>query len=374
MQKKDASVGDITAVASNSAGIYSLAGGLAIGGKNAVGISISWNDLNNDTRTLISGSEISARNFTDRAMNESSILTIAIGAGVSSGNGIGGTVAVAISNGNTAALISGSTINLTGTMLAEAQSVAGLGAGSYYDDILAEMKESEKDENGNPPKSGYLNGDFDLGADAKYDEDGNKIDEKITKGEYDALAAKETLTETEKEQKKKYEQSQANLGLAAQSPKIVTAALAVAGGKGTAAGANVAVNLLTDTTVTAVENSSITSVGNSTYGATTEGGIFALGIGVAGSTGGFTLSGNLGVNIIGGSTAVEFKDNTELKSNAAFIAQARNASGIIGIGVNVAGGSGTAIGVSAGYNQIAHATKVDIFIPQAANKRTFLRS
>jgi len=373
LQKKDNTVGNITATASDAAGIYSLAGGLAIGGNVSVGASVAYNYLGLNTHANISNSVFYAKDLTLQSHNTSSILTIAFG-GAGGSNAVGGTTAVVISNSTTAAGISESTLTLSGGLIVDATSQAGLGAKSYYNDILGEM-DGSKYQDGEYSTSEYTNRDIKLDTE-QYDEDGEKI-EIITEREYNLLAQKEKqtkLTAEESQKKKEYEQAHANLGLATQSPRIVTAALAVAGGKSTAVGANVAVNILTDTTSTTVSNSSITSTGNATYGATTEGGIFALGIGVAGSTGSAAVSGNVGVNLIGGSTAVylgAYKDtkgdliydtgnNNTLKSeNGTFTVQARNASGIIGIGVNVAAsGGGAAVGASVGYNQISHETQV----------------
>ena len=155
LQKKNASVGDITASATNSAGIYSLAGGIAIGGNTAVGASFAWNQLGLNTHANIIDSVINANDLTLQSLNTSSILTVALG-GAGGETAVGGTIAVVISESTTKAGIYDSEIKLSGDFLVDATSRAGLGAKAYYAAIRGELADDDNE---------YLNdGGFDTGA------------------------------------------------------------------------------------------------------------------------------------------------------------------------------------------------------------------
>jgi len=359
LQKKNSGTGDIIAMATNSAGIYSLAGGLAVGGSTSIGASAAYNYLGLNTYANISNSIITANDLTLLSGNQSSIVTIALGGGVGNGTAVGGTIAVVISDSNTAIGIEDSVITLDGYIKADALSQSAIGARSYYDAVVKAIQKEDDSKADYTNSKGFDLGEFDPDNLNKYD--APKTNPKDKPNDYKAMNTVDENGDKDGTLAEKEVLGQADLGLAGHSPKIVTAALAVGAGKGNgvAVGANIAVNILTDTTSTNITGSTIKSGRDAQYTAETNGGIIAVGIGVAGSTSGVAVSGNVGVNIIGGGTSVNMINNNELTSAKNFGAQAKNESGIIGIGVNIAGTGGAAgVGVSAAYNQIAHGTEV----------------
>ncbi|MDR1478735.1 MAG: leukotoxin LktA family filamentous adhesin, partial [Planctomycetaceae bacterium] len=312
------SVGNVSANATNDAQIIAVGGGLAIGGKTAVGASIAVNQLSLNTHANIYNSIIDVNNLSLISGNESSIVTIALAGAVGNENAGAGTVAVVLSNGTTQTAIDSSTLTLTGNLVAGAVSKAGLGSGSYYGDLVDELQSSE-------------------GSDTSY------------------LSNNGTTLNTKEEDNTGSDTNLA-LGLGNASPKIVTAALAFAVSN-SAVGANIGLNILTDTTNVSISGSTISS-NNVTFEAGTEGGIIAVGVGIAGGASKFGVAGNVAVNLVGGSTTVDLTNNANISATNNLTAQALNTAGITNVAVNVAGSSGTGVAASLAYNQLAHKTQV----------------
>ncbi|MDR2171619.1 MAG: leukotoxin LktA family filamentous adhesin [Planctomycetaceae bacterium] len=311
----------ITANAADSAWIVAVSGGIAFGGKTAVGLGLSGNYLNMNTRANIYNSTIDANKLSLGSSNESSIITIALGGAVGNNNAVGGTIAVVISGGKTLTTIENSNIDLDGSLVVTATSKAKAGSGrTFYDDLVDKLQAAEEGTE-------FLS------------DDGETLDTREENGDG--------------------ENTELALDLASASPKIVTAALAI-GISNNAIGVNLGLNVLTDVTNVSISGSTIASGNDATIAALTEGGVIAVGVGIAGGAGGFGVAGNVAVNLVGGSTTVDLLDNTSISATNTLSAKALNAAGITDIAINLAGGTSAGVAASLAYNQVAHKTLVNI--------------
>ena len=332
LKKRDDTVGDITATATNSAGIYSLGGGLAIGGNTSIGASAAYNYLGLNTHVNIINSVIDARNLTLLSGNQSSIVTIALGGGVGDGTAIGGTIAVVISNSTTGTGIYGSDITLTGNMKADAMSQAGLGAKSFYDDLIDTLQDTER-------KQSVDNEADDVSDSSSYLSDaGFNIDSR------------------DNNDKKTASDENVQFGLAGRSPKIVTAALSLGIGGEAGVGANIGVNILTDTQKVNIIGSTITGGTDYTIASENNGGVIATSIGFGGG-GKAGVGANLAVNLVGGSTNI-ILDSATFSGTGEFKADAKNTAGIINASLTVGIGKTAGVGASVNYNQVNHETRI----------------
>ncbi|MDR2171233.1 MAG: leukotoxin LktA family filamentous adhesin [Planctomycetaceae bacterium] len=326
LTEKNEGNSDVNINAADSALIIALAGGFAAGGKGAAGASIVGNYLDLNTFANINNSKITANNLSITSDNKSSIVTIAFAGGAGKTVGVGGTIAILLSDGTTQTSIFDSEIILSGAFEAAATSDDGIGAGSYYRDIIADLQKEE-----------------DSGDTSYLSDNGTKLDtrEKDADGN---LSGEETALK---------------LGLSLIQPKIVTAALAIALGE-TAVGANIGLNILTDTTGVLISGSKIaaSAVG---LDAATSGSIIAVGVGVSGSSGSLAIGGNVAVNLVGGSTTVDLINGSNIDVKNELSAKAINSAGIVNIAFNLAvSNGGTGVSASIAYNQIAHSTLVNV--------------
>lgn len=326
---------DSTVKATNNALIVNIGGGLSIGGSTSIGASIAVSNLQLNTHTDIVNSAIAGRNMTIKTLNNSGIVTVALGAAVATSGGTdagSGTVAAVFSNGTTNLSIdSGTSINLSGSFIAEALSQACLGAGGYYRGVTEVVQNEEAKGNANDGKSTYFS---ESGAtlETKDDAENNSVnDTNVT----------------------------IDFAQGARSAKIVTAALAVAVADDVAIGANIGLNVLTDATTLNISGATIKAGGAARFDAATEGGIISVALGFAGSSKKAAVSGNVGVNLIGGQTAVSIKNST-VTAGGQLHSKAFSSAGIIGIAVNVAISGKSAGSASIAYNQVAHGALVKV--------------
>ena len=329
--------GDMTVGADNKAMIVNIAGGIAVGGKASVGLSLAASNLTLDTRVALDKATIDARNLATTAKTESLIVTIALGGGVSySGEvGVGGTVAVVISDGDTSVSIKDSTLTLAGNLLAIAWSDTYNGTDGTYGNLLHYLTENEGED------SNYLD---DEGETVKFDK---------SEATYDSNGKAVRADTTEEKEIK--------LGLSSRSPRIVTAALAVGVGKEVGVGANIGVNLMTEETFVSISGSTIRTQGTQGIGieAKTEGGVISVAVGV-GASKSVGVAGNLGVNLVGGRTEVVLNASTLTanKGNVGMLAQ--STAGIVNASLSVGAGGDAGIGVGFAYNMVAHSVAVDL--------------
>ncbi len=343
VKKDDTSAGNMTIDAVNEALLINIAGGVGIGGKDSVGLSIAVSNMTLDTGTSIEDSTITANNLLNTARTESLIVTVALGAGIApSGKvGLGGTMAFAVSDGDTSVTIDKSTLTLAGDLTVAALSDMFKGTDQTYDDLLKIIQEEEE--------NGATGSDRDNSSHFLADNEKVKIETTDENGT--------ALSETK----------DVKLGLSARSPRIVTAALAVGGAKEFGVGANIGVNLMTEETYVSIFGSTISAKAVD-IGAKTEGGMIAVGVGVAGG-GKAGISGNFGVNIVGGRTEVVFdqiitseKDHpTKITASSGDIeVVAMSTGGIVNAALVVGGGEKAGVGLGFSYNMVAHSVAVDM--------------
>lgn len=340
--------GDMKVHATNDADIINVAGGLVIGGSVGVGLGMAASNLSIDTRTMIGSSTIDAGSLDMLSQNSSLIVTIALAGAVSKNVALGGTLAFAMSDGKTYLEVDGSTITLSGDFTANANSLASNESknNSYYSDLSKELEGAESKDADKDSQTSYLS------------KDGSSIDLSRNSDETSPVDKDGEETDDIKYEK---ESKEVKLGIATRSPKVVTAALAVAASTSVAVGANIGLNILTDQNYTKIVDSTITSTGGKAdINAKTHGGTIAVALGISGSTGAAAVSGNVGVTLMGGRTETVFENST-LDINKGLNVGVDNQGGILTISVNVAGASGQA-GVAAGvsYNQIAHSTAIKV--------------
>ena len=336
-KKAASTTGDMTVGAANRALIVNIAGGVAVGGNTSVGISIAVSNLTLDTRVALETATINARNLATTATTESLIVTIALGGGVSySGDvGVGGTVAVVLSDSDTSVSIKDSTLTLSGNFFAVAWSDTYNGLDNNYGDLLDYLAENEGED------SDYLNDkgetvNFDK-SDVTYDAEGNAVRNDTT------------------------EEKEVQLGLSARSPRIITAALAVGVGSKVGVGANIGVNLMTEETFVSISGSTITTQGTKGIGveAKTEGGMIAVAVGV-GASQSVGVAGNLGVNLVGGRTEVVLNESTLIANEGNVALLAQSTAGIINASLSVGAGGNVGVGFGFAYNMVAHSVAVDL--------------
>ena len=332
--------GDLIVGATNEALIANIAGGLAIGGKAAGGVSIAASNLTLDTRVSIVDSVIHARHLATVATTESLIITIALAGGVTTGNvGVGGTLAFVLSDSDTSVSISGSTLNLSGDFIAVAWSDTMKGTDGTYKDLLTVLAETEQNFNDEDEKTDYFNDN-----------------ESVTFKKTD-----ENRNDTTKSKEIKF-------GLSAFSPRIITAALAVGGGGTVGVGANIGVNLMTEETFVSIAGSTITTR-SADIQAKTEGGMIAVAVGVgAGKTAG--VAGNVGVNLVGGRTEVVFDKSTLKATTGDIDVSAKSTAGITNVSLTVGAGGTAGVGAGFSYNMVAHSVAVDLYNKSTVDART----
>ena len=333
--------GDMILGAYNEALIVNIAGGLAIGGNVGVGISLAASNFTLDTRVNVLNSTLEARGLLATATTESLMVTLALAGGIApSGNvGVGGTLALALSDGDTSVSIKNSNVTLSGDFIAYALSDTFNGTDNTYNNLVGLLADSEQKNNESDEESNYFN------------DKGEKVSFDKSEATYDA-DGKAVRNDTTEEKK-------ITLGLSSRSPRIITAALSVGYGDTVGVGANLGVNLMTEETFVSLEGSTITTKGADIQ-AKTEGGMIAVSIGVgASSTVG--VAGNIGVNLVGGRTEVVFNNSALTATSGNIKVLAESTAGIINASLGVGASTGTA-GVAAGfsYNIVAHSVAVDL--------------
>lgn len=343
----DSKAGSVTADALNRALIVNVAGGLAVGKGNSVGASLAVSNISLDTQTEISSATVDVGNLTLQSRTESLIVTVALAGGVAVGSGVaaGLTLAVNLSEGDTLVRIDDSKITLTGDLITLALSDTFKGTDGTYAAVQGELKKAENEQD--DPDSD----DKDAKRSAYTDEKGETIEiAKTNDSTKDNTGDRDTKKETK----------QVQLGLAAESPRVITAALAVGVSSSSAAfAANLGVNISSEETAVEIVNNSTINARNATIGANTETGMIAVGLGIsAGSS--LALSGNLGVNLVGGRTEAHVRNSTVTATNDLKI-EAASRGGIINAASTIAiSGSSAGVGLGFSYNMFAHSIAVDI--------------
>jgi len=357
--------------AENSSLIKALSGGVAGAAGSAIGAGVSLNEINSSINSSVVDSQVSGKNVSVTASNDSDIESLAVGGAGAASFALGGGVATNEIQATMEARVTGSTIDAEKNVDVSAENsseirtlsggVAGagayaIGAGVSLNEIESNMSASVMDSQINSGKDVSVTSSNDAnikalavgGAGAASFALGGGVATNDIQNDMDAHITGSTINATK------------NVEVSAENTsQIRTLSGGLSGAGGYAVGAGVSLNEIESNMRACVVDSQVTSGGDVSVSTRNVSSIEALAIGGAGA-GTFALGASVSVNRIGGMICSCIMDNSNVIAAGNISVTTFDASQIHALAPGFAGAGAVAIGISVVDNDINRTLKAVI--------------